>query len=133
MEGMKKVLPGRSSYSTNRWSLVVVPIIQPTCCQLDSVAAEGRMGGSSALLLVLCGLAELWAGTPSPSSPPALPEADAAFMRRAVELARRAWGRTAPNPCVGCVLVRDDEVVGEGWHARAGVRNRRFHSTQGCR
>ncbi len=37
-------------------------------------------------------------------------------MRRALLLARRGWGRTAPNPMVGAVVVRDDVVVGEGWH-----------------
>ncbi len=42
------------------------------------------------------------------------------WMERCLELARRAEGRTAPNPMVGAVLVRDGEVVGEGWHARAG-------------
>lgn len=42
-------------------------------------------------------------------------------MARAVELARRAKGRTAPNPCVGAVLVRDGAVVAEGWHERAGT------------
>jgi diaminohydroxyphosphoribosylaminopyrimidine deaminase/5-amino-6-(5-phosphoribosylamino)uracil reductase len=42
------------------------------------------------------------------------------FMARALELAERGRGRTTPNPMVGCVVVRDDEVVGEGWHERAG-------------
>lgn len=41
-------------------------------------------------------------------------------MRRALELAERGRGSTAPNPLVGCVLVRDGIVVGEGWHERAG-------------
>ncbi|HET8771695.1 MAG TPA: bifunctional diaminohydroxyphosphoribosylaminopyrimidine deaminase/5-amino-6-(5-phosphoribosylamino)uracil reductase RibD [Gemmatimonadaceae bacterium] len=41
-------------------------------------------------------------------------------MRRALLLARRGWGRTAPNPMVGAVLVRDGRVVGEGWHAEYG-------------
>jgi diaminohydroxyphosphoribosylaminopyrimidine deaminase / 5-amino-6-(5-phosphoribosylamino)uracil reductase len=41
-------------------------------------------------------------------------------MRRALELAERGWGQTAPNPMVGAVLVRDSDVVGEGWHARYG-------------
>lgn len=45
---------------------------------------------------------------------------DAAFMRRALELAERGWGRTWPNPLVGALLVRDGEVVGEGWHAEYG-------------
>lgn len=42
------------------------------------------------------------------------------FMRRAFELAENGRGTTSPNPMVGCVLVQDDEVVGEGYHARAG-------------
>ena len=45
---------------------------------------------------------------------------DAAPMRRALALARRAMGDTVPNPLVGAVLVRDGRVVGEGWHRRAG-------------
>ncbi len=46
---------------------------------------------------------------------------DRAFVRRAIELAGRGWGRVAPNPMVGCVIVRDDgEVVGEGWHTEYG-------------
>ncbi|KAJ3674440.1 hypothetical protein LUZ60_005056 [Juncus effusus] len=45
---------------------------------------------------------------------------DAFYMRRCVELARTAVGRTSPNPMVGCVIVRDGEVVGEGFHPKAG-------------
>lgn len=41
-------------------------------------------------------------------------------MRRALELARRGWGQTAPNPMVGAVVVRDGQVIAEGWHARYG-------------
>ncbi len=47
---------------------------------------------------------------------------DRRFMRRALVLARRAWGRTSPNPMVGAVLVRADGTVdGEGWHRQAGL------------
>lgn len=42
------------------------------------------------------------------------------FMARALELAERGRGTVSPNPLVGCVIVRNDEVVGEGWHRRAG-------------
>ncbi|MFQ5634849.1 MAG: bifunctional diaminohydroxyphosphoribosylaminopyrimidine deaminase/5-amino-6-(5-phosphoribosylamino)uracil reductase RibD [Gammaproteobacteria bacterium] len=45
---------------------------------------------------------------------------DHAFMARALRLARRGLFTTDPNPRVGCIIVRDDEIVGEGWHARAG-------------
>lgn len=41
-------------------------------------------------------------------------------MSRAFELARRGLYTTDPNPRVGCVLVRDGAIVGEGWHERAG-------------
>jgi diaminohydroxyphosphoribosylaminopyrimidine deaminase/5-amino-6-(5-phosphoribosylamino)uracil reductase len=47
-------------------------------------------------------------------------EAHEAFMRRALELARRGEGYTRPNPLVGAVVVRDGEVVAEGYHARYG-------------
>ena len=43
-----------------------------------------------------------------------------AFMRRAIELAERGRWRTAPNPTVGAVLVRDGEIVAEGWHQVCG-------------
>ena len=42
------------------------------------------------------------------------------FLRRAFLLAERGRGATSPNPLVGCVIVRDGEVVGEGFHQRAG-------------
>jgi diaminohydroxyphosphoribosylaminopyrimidine deaminase/5-amino-6-(5-phosphoribosylamino)uracil reductase len=41
-------------------------------------------------------------------------------MERALELAERGRGTTRPNPMVGAVLVRDGEIVGEGWHERKG-------------
>ncbi|HEX9451977.1 MAG TPA: bifunctional diaminohydroxyphosphoribosylaminopyrimidine deaminase/5-amino-6-(5-phosphoribosylamino)uracil reductase RibD [Burkholderiales bacterium] len=45
---------------------------------------------------------------------------DFEFMARALRLAERGLYTTAPNPRVGCVLVNDGRVVGEGWHERAG-------------
>ncbi|MFZ5632897.1 MAG: bifunctional diaminohydroxyphosphoribosylaminopyrimidine deaminase/5-amino-6-(5-phosphoribosylamino)uracil reductase RibD [Bacillota bacterium] len=46
---------------------------------------------------------------------------DAEYMKMALELAATAMGRTSPNPMVGAVVVRDGEVVGRGFHARAGT------------
>jgi diaminohydroxyphosphoribosylaminopyrimidine deaminase / 5-amino-6-(5-phosphoribosylamino)uracil reductase len=46
--------------------------------------------------------------------------ADTHFMAHALELARRAWGQTHPNPMVGAVLVCGGEVIGEGWHRADG-------------
>ncbi len=49
-----------------------------------------------------------------------LSPADELYLERAYELAKRALGSTAPNPVVGAALVRDDRIVGEGYHHRAG-------------
>src|SRR5262245_5697343 len=45
---------------------------------------------------------------------------DSEMMRRALELAQRGLGYVEPNPLVGCMIVRDGQVVGEGWHQRFG-------------
>ena len=42
-------------------------------------------------------------------------------MARAIQLARKGLYTTDPNPRVGCVLVKDGHVIGEGWHKRAGL------------
>ncbi|CAM2070613.1 bifunctional diaminohydroxyphosphoribosylaminopyrimidine deaminase/5-amino-6-(5-phosphoribosylamino)uracil reductase RibD [Sulfidibacter corallicola] len=47
-------------------------------------------------------------------------QGDIRFMKRALELAERAAGRTSPNPMVGAVIVKEGRVIGEGWHHRAG-------------
>src|SRR5213594_4707521 len=48
------------------------------------------------------------------------PPAERAAMERALDLARRGWGRVAPNPLVGAVVLAGDTVVGEGYHAEYG-------------
>lgn len=53
---------------------------------------------------------------------------DAHYMARAVELARKGLYSTHPNPRVGCVIVRDGQVVGEGWHVRAGEPHAEVHA-----
>lgn len=45
---------------------------------------------------------------------------DARFMARAIRLAQRGRYTCSPNPRVGCVLVRDEKIVGQGWHQQAG-------------
>jgi diaminohydroxyphosphoribosylaminopyrimidine deaminase/5-amino-6-(5-phosphoribosylamino)uracil reductase len=47
--------------------------------------------------------------------------ADLHYMERALALAKRGWGYTAPNPMVGAVVVKDHRVIGEGWHKAAGA------------
>lgn len=53
---------------------------------------------------------------------------DAHYMARALELARKGRYSTHPNPRVGCVVVRDGQVVGEGWHVRAGEPHAEVHA-----
>ena len=50
------------------------------------------------------------------------------FMRRAITLARKALGRTAPNPAVGAIVVRNGRIVGEGYHHRAGTPHAEIHA-----
>lgn len=57
---------------------------------------------------------------------------DVHFMRRAIALAAKGWGRVAPNPMVGCVLVRDGEVVGEGWHREYGGPHAEVEALRGA-
>ena len=45
---------------------------------------------------------------------------DRQMMQHCLKLARRAAGQTAPNPLVGCTIVRDHQIVGEGFHPKAG-------------
>ena len=45
---------------------------------------------------------------------------DARYMARALRLAQKGLYTTDPNPRVGCVIVQDGQIVGEGWHERAG-------------
>jgi len=48
-------------------------------------------------------------------------KSDERFMRRAYDLACKGLGRTAPNPAVGAVVVKNGRIVGEGYHRRAGT------------
>ena len=45
---------------------------------------------------------------------------DHEFMSRAIRLAKQGLTTTQPNPRVGCVIVKDNQIIGEGWHKKAG-------------
>lgn len=45
---------------------------------------------------------------------------DHLYIRRSIELAQKAIGKTYPNPMVGCVIVHQDRIIGEGYHHKAG-------------
>ncbi|KXB31686.1 bifunctional diaminohydroxyphosphoribosylaminopyrimidine deaminase/5-amino-6-(5-phosphoribosylamino)uracil reductase [Dechloromonas denitrificans] len=53
---------------------------------------------------------------------------DHGMMARALQLAERGLWTTSPNPRVGCVLVRDGEIIGEGWHEKAGEPHAEVHA-----
>jgi diaminohydroxyphosphoribosylaminopyrimidine deaminase/5-amino-6-(5-phosphoribosylamino)uracil reductase len=56
------------------------------------------------------------------------PPTSSELMLRAIELARRGEGLVEPNPMVGCVIVRDGVVVGEGWHRQFGGPHAEVHA-----
>ena len=53
---------------------------------------------------------------------------DHGMMARSLQLAERGLWTTSPNPRVGCVLVREGEIVGEGWHEKAGEPHAEAHA-----
>ena len=62
------------------------------------------------------------------SNPTAFTATDHAMMARALRLAERGAYTTRPNPMVGCVIVQGEEIVGEGFHARAGEPHAEVHA-----
>jgi len=55
-------------------------------------------------------------------------EKDLHYMRLALQLAVKGQGRTSPNPCVGAVIVLGDQVVGQGYHQKAGTPHAEVHA-----
>lgn len=53
-------------------------------------------------------------------------------MQRAIELGARGRYSVSPNPMVGCVIVRDGVIIGEGWHQRAGEGHAEVEALRGC-
>lgn len=58
---------------------------------------------------------------------------DKKFMARALELAAKGMGHTRPNPMVGAVLVKDGEIIGEGWHEFYGGPHAEVNAFADCR
>ncbi len=55
---------------------------------------------------------------------------DEYYMRRAISLARRGTGQTSPNPLVGCVIVKEDTIVAEGYHGSYGMPHAEVEALQ---
>ncbi len=58
---------------------------------------------------------------------------DEQYMKRALELAERGIGYTSPNPMVGAVIVKDEEIIGEGWHERYGDLHAERNALKNCK
>ncbi len=59
-------------------------------------------------------------------------DTDKLHLSRAIELAGRGMGAVRPNPVVGAVIARDDEVLGEGWHERFGAAHAEVNAIEAC-
>ncbi|MDO4288797.1 MAG: bifunctional diaminohydroxyphosphoribosylaminopyrimidine deaminase/5-amino-6-(5-phosphoribosylamino)uracil reductase RibD [Eubacterium sp.] len=57
---------------------------------------------------------------------------DSEYMKIALELAQRGWGFTAPNPMVGAVVVKDGEIIGQGWHEAYGEAHAEPRALAAC-
>ena len=56
---------------------------------------------------------------------------DEDYMKQALRLARKGLGRTSPNPMVGAIIVKDDQIMGKGYHRSYGLSRKIpavFHS-----
>jgi diaminohydroxyphosphoribosylaminopyrimidine deaminase / 5-amino-6-(5-phosphoribosylamino)uracil reductase len=60
-------------------------------------------------------------------------ENDLKYMQRAISLAKMAGGETRPNPLVGAVIVKNGEIIGEGYHARAGEAHAEVNALNNCK
>src|ERR1700724_1800010 len=59
-------------------------------------------------------------------------DTDSAYLARAIELARRGTGSVKPNPVVGAVVARDQEILGEGWHKEFGGAHAEVNAIEAC-
>lgn len=57
---------------------------------------------------------------------------DEEFMKIALQLAKNGWGNTSPNPMVGAVIVKNDEIIGQGWHEEYGKPHAERNALAAC-
>ena len=57
---------------------------------------------------------------------------DRDYMRLALELAERGLGWTSPNPMVGALIVKDGQIIGQGWHKRCGQPHAERNALASC-
>lgn len=57
---------------------------------------------------------------------------DSNYITRCFELAKKGIGKVSPNPLVGCVIVKDDKIIGEGWHEEYGKLHAEINAFNKC-
>ena len=58
---------------------------------------------------------------------------DEKYMQMALKLAARGIGRVEPNPAVGCVIVKNDRIIGKGWHRKFGQAHAEINALKDCK
>ena len=58
---------------------------------------------------------------------------DIKFMQLALKLAQRGIGAVEPNPAVGCIIVKDDKIIGKGWHKKFGGPHAEINAIEDCK
>ena len=58
---------------------------------------------------------------------------DLDFMARAIELAKKGQLKVQPNPMVGCVIVKNNKIIGEGWHKEYGKDHAEINAIKNCK
>lgn len=58
---------------------------------------------------------------------------DSDYMRLALQLAQKGCGWVSPNPMVGCVIVKNGEIIGQGWHEKYGQPHAERNALSSCR
>ena len=58
---------------------------------------------------------------------------DLDFMARAIELAKKGQLKVQPNPMVGCVIVKNNKIIGEGWHKEYGKDHAEVNAIKNCK
>ena len=54
------------------------------------------------------------------------------YMKMAIELAKKGYGRVSPNPLVGCIIVKDGNIIGEGYHDKYGGNHAEINALNNC-
>ena len=60
-------------------------------------------------------------------------EQDKKYMKAALKLAAKGFGGAEPNPLVGCVIVKGNQIIGQGWHKEFGGRHAEIMAIEDCK